>query len=134
MYTFNPLASIPVEHTGFGLICALALLIVVMCFFTEDAAYALVVSVPLALVCLVAYNVSYVWTDQTEKTFVNQQVVGEYVEFVAEGYAVDERSGKTTHRVDKHFSYVVYKVDGQRVLLRASVGQTYPERATLYKN
>jgi hypothetical protein len=134
MYTFNPLASIPVEHTGFGIIVALAVLIVVMCVFSEDLATAVVISIPASLVCLLAYNVSYTWTDQTPKTFLNKQVVGEYVEFVAEGYAIDERHGKSTYRVDKHNSYVVYKIDGQRVLLPASTGQTYPERATLYKN
>jgi hypothetical protein len=134
MYTFQALASIPVCHDGFAFICAIAILIVIMAFFSEDAATAVVLSVPAALVVLLAYNVSYTWTDQTAKTFVNQQVTGEFVEFVSEGYNVEERSGKTTRRVDKHFSYVVYKVDGQRVMLQANLGQTYPERVVLYKN
>jgi hypothetical protein len=134
MYTFNPLASIPVNHDGFFIIATFAFVVLVVALCTEGWAYALVVSVPAALIVLLAYCVSYVWTDQTPKTFVNQQVIGEYVEFVAEGYAIDERHGKSTYRVDKHNSYVVYKIDGQRVLMPASTGQTYPERATLYKN
>ena len=134
MYTFNPLASIPVSHEGFVIICVFALVVIAISLFTEGLTYALVVSVPAALVVLLAYNVSYTWTDQTPKTFVNQQVTADLVEFVAEGYAVDERHGKSTYRVDKHNSYVVYKVDGQRVLLPATLGQTYPDRAVLYKN
>jgi hypothetical protein len=134
MYTFNPLASIPVTHEGFVIICCFAVLALAMMLFGEGFMAMLLSTIPAALVVLVAYNVSYTWTDQTPKTFVNQQVTGELVEFVAEGYAVDERHGKSTYRVDKHNSYVVYKVEGQRVLLSATIGQTYPEKAILYKN
>ena len=134
MYTFQPLASIPVDHTGFGIIVTFVLIAVVMSIFVEGWRYALVLSVPGALIALLAYCVSYVWTDQTPKTFVNEQVVGEFVQYVAEGYNETRRSGKTTTRVDVHNTYVVYRVDGQLVMLQSKVGSTYPERSTLYNN
>jgi hypothetical protein len=65
---------------------------------------------------------------------VNEQVTGEFVQYVAEGYNETIRSGKTTKQVDVHNTYVVYKVNGQLVMLQSKVGQTYPERAVLYKN
>lgn len=134
MYTFAPLASIPVDHTGFGIIVTFVLIAVVMSIFVEGWAYALVLSVPGALVALLAYCVSYVWTDQTPKTFVNEQVTGELVQYVAEGYNETVRSGKTTKQVDVHNTYVVYRVEGKTVMLQSKVGQSYPERAILYKN
>ena len=134
MYTFQPLASIPVDHTGFGIICFLAIAVVILTGMFDDWATAVVFSVPCALVALLAYCVSYVWTDQTPKTFKNEQVIGEFVQYVAEGYNETIRSGKSTKQVDVHNTYVVYKVDGQLVMLQSKVGQTYPERAVLYKN
>lgn len=134
MYTFTPLASIPVDHTGFGIIAAFVLIAVVISIFVEGWAYALVLSVPGALIALLAYCVSYVWTDQSPKVYPNQQVTGEFVEFVAEGYNIPVQSGKTTRHVDQHEQYVVYKVDGQRIMMRATLGTTYPERVVLYKN
>jgi hypothetical protein len=134
MYTFAPLAAIPVDHTGFGIIAAFVLIAVVISIFVEGWAYALVLSVPGALVALLAYCVSYVWTDQTPKTFVNEQVTGELVQYVAEGYNETVRSGKTTKQVDVHNTYVVYRVEGKTVMLQSKVGQSYPERAILYKN
>ena len=134
MYTFQPLAAIPVDHTGFGIIVTFVLIAVVMSIFVESWAYALVISVPGALICLTAYCVSYVWTNQEPKTFKNEVVVGEFVQYVAEGYNETRRSGKTTTRVDVHNTYVVYKVNGQLVMLQSTVGSTYPERVTLYKN
>lgn len=134
MYTFQPLASIPVDHTGFGLIVFLAIAIVVLTGMFDDWATAVVFSVPCALVALTAYCVSYVWTDQTPKTFKNEQVTGEFVQYVAEGYNETIRSGKTTKQVDVHNTYVVYKVNGQLVMLQSKVGQTYPQTVILYKN
>ena len=134
MYSFQPLASIPVDHTGFGIIVTFVLIAVVMSIFVEGWRYALVLSVPGALVVLTAYCVSYVWTDQTPKTFKNEQVTGEFVQYVAEGYNETVRSGKTTKQVDVHNTYVVYRVDGQLVMLQSKVGSTYPERVVLYKN
>jgi hypothetical protein len=134
MYSFAPLASIPVDHTGFGIIVTFVLIALVMSIFVEGWAYALVLSVPGALVCLIAYCVSYVWTDQTPKVFPNVPVTGEFVQYVAEGYNETVRSGKTTKQVDVHNTYVVYKVEGRLVMLQIKVGSSYPENVVLYKN
>ena len=134
MYSFAPLAAIPVDHTGFGIIATFVVFAVVLSIFVEGWRYALVLSVPGALIALLAYCVSYVWTDQTPKTFKNEQVVGEFVQYVAEGYNETIRSGKTTKQVDVHNTYVVYRVEGKTVMLQSKVGQSYPERAILYKN
>jgi hypothetical protein len=134
MYSFAPLASIPVDHTGFGIIVTFVLIALVMSFFVEGWAYALVLSVPGALVCLIAYCVSYVWTNQDPKVFPNVPVTGEFVQYVAEGYNETVRSGKTTKQVDVHNTYVVYKVEGRTVMLQIKVGSSYPEHAILYKN
>ena len=134
MYTFQPLAAIPVDHTGFGIIVTFVMIAVVMSIFVEGWRYALVLSVPGALIALLAYCVSYVWTDQTPKTFPNVQVTGELVQYVAEGYNETVRSGKTTKQVDVHNTYVVYRVEGKTVMLQSKVGQPYPERVVLYKN
>lgn len=134
MYSFAPLASIPVDHTGFGIIVTFVLIALIMSVFVEGWAYALVLSVPGALVCLIAYCVSYVWTDQTPKVFPNVPVTGEFVQYVAEGYNETVRSGKTTKQVDVHNTYVVYKVEGRLVMLQIKVGSSYPENVVLYKN
>lgn len=134
MYSFAPLASIPVDHTGFGIIVTFVLIALIMSVFVESWAYALVLSVPGALVCLLAYCVSYVWTDQTPKVFPNVPVTGEFVQYVAEGYNETVRSGKTTKQVDVHNTYVVYKVEGRLVMLQIKVGSSYPENVVLYKN
>lgn len=134
MYTFQPLASIPASHDGFAFICFVTIAILIVVFFAEDLAYLVIALVPASLVVLLAYCVSYVWTDQTPKTFKNEVVVGEFVQYVAEGYNETIRSGKTTRQVDRHNTYVVYRVNGQLVMLESQVGLTYPQRATLYKN
>jgi hypothetical protein len=134
MYSFQPLAAIPVDHTGFGIIVTFVLIALVMSIFVEGWAYALVLSVPGALVCLLTYCVSYVWTNQDPKVFPNVPVTGELVQYVAEGYNETVRSGKTTKQVDVHNTYVVYKVDGRTVMLQTKVGTSYPELVVLYKN
>jgi uncharacterized membrane protein len=134
MYSFQPLAAIPVDHTGFGIIVTFVLIALVMSVIVEGWAYALVLSVPGALVCLLAYCVSYVWTNQDPKVFPNVQVTGELVQYVAEGYNETVRSGKTTKQVDVHNTYVVYKVEGRTVMLQSKVGTSYPESVILYKN
>ena len=130
MYSFQPLADIPVAHDGMFIICMFAFAVIAMCLISEGIRYTLVVSVPLALLVLIAYCVSYVWTDQTPKTFKNEVVVGTFVGYESEGYK--ERSGKTY--VDRHFTYIVYKVDGGNVMLPCKTGVSYPERVNLYKN
>lgn len=129
MYTFNPLASIPVDHTGFFLVCFICAFVLVACLMTEPESF----FVWFFIVCFpagIAYGVSYHWTNQEAKTFVNTKVTAELVGFQPEGY--NEKSGKS--RADRHYMYVVYSVNGEKVILRAREGLTYPQTAILYKN
>jgi hypothetical protein len=129
MYSFSPLADIPVEHHGLfivGLVCATWLIMVLLNEPETFFFYFFVVTIVFGF----SYCVSFVWTDQTPKTFKNEVVVGEFVGYESEGYK--ERSGKTY--VDKHFTYIIYKVDGGNVMLPCKTGVVYPERVTLYKN
>lgn len=129
MYSFQPLADIPVDHAGLFIICMgcfMWLAIVLM----NDAEEFFVNFFFVVIVVAIAYGVSFHWTDQTPKTFKNEQVVGELVGFQPEGYK--EKSGKSY--VDRHYMYIVYSVNGQQVILQAQTGKTYPERVTLYKN
>ena len=135
MYTFAPLANVNVDHTGFGFIVIASIIILVLIWMVEDGASALVYSVPAALVMLLAYCVSYVWTDQTPvKVYKNEQVTGEFVRYVAEGYNETIRSGKSVRHVDRHEVYVVYKINGNEVLFRGQTGIEYPKVGVFYKN
>jgi hypothetical protein len=129
-YTFSPLATIPASHDGFAIACFLTVFILAIIWMNEGIVSVIMSLIPTALILLTIYCISYVWTDQTPKTFANQQVIGELVGFQPEGYR--EKSGKTM--VDKHYMYVVYKVNGEQIILNATTGVTYPERVTLYKN
>jgi hypothetical protein len=129
MYTFNPLASIPVDHGGFFIILVFCIIMLVMVLFNEPEAF----FVWFFIACFpvgIAYGVSYHWTNQEAKTFVNTKVTAELVGFQPEGY--NEKSGKS--RADRHYMYVVYSVNGEKVILRAKEGITYPQTAILYKN
>ena len=135
MYTFAPLANVYPDHVGFGMIVGAAIVFMIMMFFTEDGASTLVAAVPVSLVVLTAYCVSYVWTSQEPiKVYKNEQVTGEFVRYVAEGYNIPVASGKTTRHVDHHEIYVVYKINGNEVLFRGQQGVEYPKTAIFYKN
>ena len=86
------------------------------------------------IACGTAYCVSYQWTNQEPTTFANVPVTAKLVGFTAEGFATDERSGKQTHRVEHHNTYVIYEVNNRRIMLGASTGVSYPDYAILYKN
>jgi hypothetical protein len=129
MYSFFPTATIPASHDGFGIIVALCVLITVIVIFNEPELFFQWFFVA-TVACVFAYFVSYSWTDQTPKTFVNQKVTAEFVGFQPEGYR--EKSGKSM--VDKHYTYVIYSVNGDPVLLQCQPGQTYPKTVILYKN
>ena len=129
MYTFSPLAAIPVDHTGFGLILGFCVICLIMCLFNEPEAF----FVWFFIACFpvgIAYGVSYHWTNQEAKTFKNERVTAEWVGYQPEGYR--EKSGKSY--VDRHFVYVVYSVNGNHVLLQGQAGVEYPKTAILYKN
>lgn len=133
MYTFNPLASIPVDHTGFGIVFAFCLIALIMCVFVERESF----FVWFFILCFpvgIAYGVSYHWTNQQPKTFANFPVTGEFVSYQPEGYNESRTSGKSTRRVDVHNMYVVYRVNGSLVILEAKTGMEYPKTVQLYKN
>ena len=128
-YSFNPLADIPVEHNGFFIVATFCFVWMVMVLFNERESffvYFFIACIPLSI----SLGVSYHWTDQTTKTFKNEKVVGEFVGYESEGYK--ERSGKSY--VDRHFTYVIYRVEGGNVMLPCKTGVAYPERVVLYKN
>ena len=128
-YSFNPLADVPVDHGGLfiiGMTCITWLVIVLMNEPEDFFVHFFFVTI----VMVFGYFVSFQWTDQTPKTYKNEVVIGEFVGYESEGYK--ERSGKSY--VDRHFTYIVYKVDGGNVMLPCSTGVVYPERVKLYKN
>lgn len=129
MYSFSPLADIPVDHGGLfiiGMTCFLWLAIVLMNEPEDFFVHFFFVVIIMAI----GYGVSFHWCDQTPKTFKNEVVVGEFVGYESEGYK--ERSGKSY--VDRHFTYVIYKTPEGNIMLPCKVGTPYPQRATLYKN
>lgn len=129
MYTFSPLADIPVDHTGFFLVCGACVFWLVVVLFNaleEFFPHFFFATVAVGI----SYSVSYHWTDQTTKTFANEKHVGKFVSFQPEGY--NEKSGKT--RADRHYMYVVYEVEGRLAIFQAVPGLTYPKEAVLYKN
>ena len=129
MYSFQPLADIPVDHGGLfivGMVCATWL---VMVLFNEPESFFVYFFV-VAVIMGIGYGVSFHWTNQTPKTFANVKVHAELVGFQPEGYR--EKSGKSY--VDRHYMYVVYRVNGNEVILQAQQGVEYPKTAVLYKN
>lgn len=129
MYTFAPLADIPVSHGGFQVICAISLILIFVVLL-NDANDFFGTFFVCSMVTLAAYGVSFHWSDQTTKTFANTQVTAEFAGYQPEGY--NERSGKS--RADYHYMYVVYKVNGNPVIMRGSTGIEYPKTAVLYRN
>ena len=129
MYTFQALADIAVKHDGFYIIATFCVVALVMVLFQEPETF----FVWFFIACFpvgIAYGVSYHWTNQEPTTFKNERVTATFLGFEAEGYK--EKSGKSY--VDRHYTYVVYEVNGNPVLLRATEGQEYPKTAILYKN
>ena len=133
MYSFNPLASIPVDHTGFGIVVTFCVIALIMCLIVERDAF-FVYFFLAVVVAGFAYGVSYHWTNQDVKAFANVSVTAEFVGFQPEGYNESRTSGKSTRRVDVHNMYVVYRVNGSDVILQGQSGVEYPRTAVLYKN
>lgn len=129
MYSFSPLADIPVDHAGLFLVgmgCAMWLAI---CLFNSPEDF-FVNFFFVVIIMAIGYGVSFHWTNQEPKTFKNDKVTAELVGFQPEGYR--EKSGKS--QVDRHYMYVVYRVGGEQVILQAQTGVVYPQTAILYKN
>ena len=129
MYTFNPLLPIYPGHVGFYIICGICALILLKSAIDEFEAFFGHVCVAVGLSGF-AYFVSFVWAEQEVLYYPNVQVHAQLVGFQPEGY--NEKSGKS--RVDRHYMYVIYDVNGDRVILRAGEGLSYPQTAILYKN
>lgn len=136
MYTFAPLANINTldDHFGFYVI-AIGMFVFWMIMITtcrddlEGAGWTTVVMILfVGVVGLIS------WNSGEYKVYQNTEVTGEFVGYVAEGFNIAEYQGKYSRRVDKHFTYVVYKVDGNNIMLQCEVGKQYPQFVTLYKN
>ena len=135
MYTFAPLPDVPVAHVGFWIIAILVGLLWLAKLVESWDTLSRVLWTVLALaVVLPAWMVSYVWTDQEPKVYRNEQVIGEFVRFVAEGWSETRSNGKHSRQVDVHKVYVVYRINGHEVLFEAQTGIEYPKTATFYKN
>jgi hypothetical protein len=129
MYTFNPLADIPVDHAGLFIVAMACFMWLAICLMNSPEDF-FINFFFVAIIMLIGYGFSFHFTDQTPKTFKNEKVTAELVGFQPEGY--NEKSGKS--RADRHYMYVVYKVNGSQVILNATAGQTYPQTVILYKN
>lgn len=134
MYTFQPLADIPPSHTGFWILAVTLACLWFLSMLDSDWSERIFYTVIWSGILGVAWMVSYVWTNQDTIVHKNEQVTGEFVRFVAEGYNEEVRSGKQTRRVDVHKTYVVYRINGQEVMFEGNLGTAYPPRATFYKN
>jgi hypothetical protein len=129
MYSFNPIADIPVDHAGLFIVCMVTVFWLVIVLMNEPETFFFWFFCA-TIVVGIAYGVSYHWTNQEPKTFKNEKVTAELVGFQPEGYR--EKSGKSM--VDRHYMYVVYRVNGNDVILQAQQGVEYPKTAILYKN
>lgn len=129
MYSFAPLASIPVDHKGFVFFCFVVAVIMLFVLFNEPESFFVMFFVFTVFLGGV-YYISYHVCDQETKVFKNEVVIGEFVGYESEGYK--ERSGKSY--VDRHYTYVIYRVPEGNVMLPCVTGTPYPQRATLYKN
>lgn len=131
MYTFTPIPPIDTIncHTGFYIVTVFMLLFFVIACATNDGEFNLsnvfiIFSVP----CVIAAVIS--WNTGTYQEYANTPVTGTFVKFEAEGFR--ERSGKS--HVDRHYTYVVYNINGNDVLFHSSAGIEYPKTAIFYKN
>ena len=129
MYTFAPLADIPVTHGGFQFICFMIVIVLLFMIINGMSGF-LETFFVCTVIAVVAYGVSFHWIDQGTQTFANTVVHAEFAGYQPEGY--NERSGKS--RADRHYMYVIYKVNGNPIVLNGSVGVAYPQTAILYKN
>lgn len=130
MYTMQPLPDYSDVHVGFYILSAICILVfaVVLAFWKEDEiknSSMLIWAAVLGTFLYYAHCQSY-----TPKHPLNEKHIGEFVGFNAEGYR--ERSGK--QMVDRHYTYVVYRIDGYDVMFSAETGVAYPPRAVFYKN
>jgi len=133
MYTFNPVADIPVDHTdfwimvcGFGITWIMATVVSILEHKRDLMVKTLLIfAVPLAIV----YAISFHWKDQSTQVFPNQAVTA-----TLEGYRHTTVRHRKSWRPDRHVMYVIYRVDGHTEEFLANPGFTYPQQAVLYRN
>jgi hypothetical protein len=82
------------------------------------------------LIANISYGVSFHYLDQSSQTFANTQVQAEFVGYQPEVRL--EKSGKSSY--DNHYMYVIYRANGNSVILQGRAGIEYPKNAILYKN
>jgi len=129
MYSFAPIAS-EICHNGWFVLALLVSVVLLLIILSADED---VLSGGGKLAALLIFgiflNYTADWTSY-EKTYANEKVVAEFVQFQPEGY--NEKSGKT--RADHHYVYVVYKLpNNSLVLLQGNQSVTYPQRAICTK-
>lgn len=129
MYTFHQLPDLPPDHTGFTIVVAI-LITLLLLVLMADREFFFELFFGATCITAMAYFTSFVWTDQTVVHRENKPVVATFVAFQPEGYR--EQTGKT--RSDKHYMYVVYNVNGQNLIFETGGQTAYPEKATLYYN
>ena len=130
MYSMQPVADYTNVHTGFFILSGIFIVAFacILELWKDDAIETITVLIWAAILSLLTYVVHE--NSYTINHPLNQEVVGEFVRFETEGYR--ERSGK--QMVDRHYTYVVYRVGNSEILFPASPGLAYPPRAILYKN
>jgi uncharacterized membrane protein YoaK (UPF0700 family) len=131
MYSFAPIPAINTinDHSGFYLICVICVALILFAFvvsdYMEDFRGPFIFSL---VVMVIAAGISFNTGEYREYT--NTKVTGTLVKFEAEGFR--ERSGK--YMAERHYTYVVYNINGNEILFRAHTGTEYPKTAIFYKN
>jgi uncharacterized membrane protein len=129
MYTFAPLADIPVTHGGFEVICFILFIVLAIVLMNGADGFFETFFV-CAVIAVASYGVSFHYMDQSTQTFANTQVQAEFVGYQPEVRL--EKSGKSSY--DNHYMYVIYRTNGNSVILQGRAGIEYPKNAILYKN
>ena len=141
MYSFQPLIN--ENNLPFTIIIIFALLALAL-FFAELSywsykerftGYCVTFWTITALLLILCYFAFASYVKNPETVYKNEKVTAKLVGFVAEGFGTNEQSGKTHYKKEYSETYVTYKLaDNSTVMLKASLGQTYPETAILFRN
>lgn len=134
-FSFAPLPPIDTvnQHTIFLIIAGLCLVCFILTALNDEHGDNLSPTTRV-LVVITAASALVSWNTGEIIQYKNETTTGTFAGYVAEGYTERQTSGKTTSNVAVHNTYVVYMVEGSRVLFRSSVGVQYPDTVVLYKN
>jgi len=126
MYSFIPTPDITASPLAFAIIAFVLLIICGALLVTDTKLWIKVLLVfSTGLAIFAAHQACF-----STKQYANTPVVGELVGFA--NRTIDERCGKQTCTNTYHF--VTYRVPEGNVVLRAGLGNVYPQQAMLYKN